>query len=465
MYIFNQRIDIIILKIKRIFFLLRYKTSNHGNDSNRANEREKRIILASLTSLVARVIQMGVAFISVPLTVNYLGPERYGMMMTLMSFLLLMSFVDLGLGLGLQNAIPSSNNKIKLKKNISTAFFTLCLISTIIALIFIVIYPLIPWFRLFNAHSRMAINEAGSSIVVMMVVFVISIPFSIIQRIQNGMQKMFLNTIWQIWGNVISLAFLFLTVYLKLGTPYIILSVYGTNVIFTILNWSYFFFFQRRDLFPNPKYLNLISFKELFSIGGIFFILQLFTLIGSSSDSIIIAQYLGAASVAIYAIGFRLYQLLIIPVQVVLEPSWPALNEAFFMGDYAWIKKTIKRNFLFAITSSIFLALILIVFGEFIVRVWIGKGITVPVTVIIAFAFLIFNANIGGAFCSILNTEKFLKVQLILIVITNVFVVLLKIFLVKQFQIAGVIWGGVIGFALIYYLPAFLLIRRKIYAS
>ena len=121
-------------------------------------------------------------------------------------------------------------------------------------------------------------------------------------------------------------------------------------------------------------------------MGSIFFILQLFTLIGSSSDSIIIAQYLGAASVAVYAVGFRLYQLLITPVQVVLEPSWPALNEALHAKDYAWVKKTVKRNFLFSLVASFFLAAFLIALGGIFIRIWIGKEVVLPFQVIVAFA-------------------------------------------------------------------------------
>jgi O-antigen/teichoic acid export membrane protein len=43
--------------------------------------------------------------ISVPLTLTYLGSERYGMWMAISSIVALLAFADFGLGNGLVNAI------------------------------------------------------------------------------------------------------------------------------------------------------------------------------------------------------------------------------------------------------------------------------------------------------------------------------------------------------------------------
>ena len=447
------------LRYKRLVFLLRSDNLLNLDDSER---RERKIVLSGISNLIARGVQIGVALLSVPLTINYLGTERYGMMMTFMSFVGLLSFADLGLGIGLQNSIPSSIATEKIKENISSTFFTLLGITIIFGLIFFIIYPNISWEKIVNVNSIVAIKESHYSILVLMSAFCIGLPFSIIQKVNTGYQRSYINSGWQLLGNITSLIILIIFIQLKLGTHFLIFAVYGTNIFFTIINWVVFFVFQNIELFPKLKYFSSLSFKNIFHVGSVFFFLQIFTLVGNSSDSIIIAQYLGASAVAVYAVGFKLYQTLIIPVQVFLEPSWPALNEAMFNKDFDWVKKTIRRNFKFAIFFSIGLSTFLMVFGPLLIELWIGRTIEIPFEVFLAFSLLIFNANIGGAFCSILNTEKFLKPQLVLIIIANAVAIFLKVIIVNYFNIQGVILATIFTFTMLYYLPAYYLIRSRI---
>ncbi len=446
------------LKINKIKYLL----FNYNSIDFSANDtRDRNILISGIASLFSRFIQIIVAIITVPLTLNYLGVERYGMLVTFTSLVGLISFADLGLSIGLQNSIPKSTKTEELRVIISSTFFTLLVIASILVVIFSYLYFLTDWEKIVNVQSTIAKSESKYSILVIMSFFVIGLPFSMIQKINAGMQKSYINSFWQVYASIASIVSLLTIIHLKFGTPSIIFAVYGINVLFTIINWGYFFLFKEKSLLPKFHYFSLKSFKELFYFGGIFFALQVFTLLGNSSDSIILAQYLGPSSVAIYAIGFKLYQTLIIPVQVFLEPTWPALNEALHKNDYKWVKATIKSNFIFSLLTSVVLSIILIFFGEYIVKLWIGNSIILPTEVIYSFVLLIFNSNIGGAFCSILNTEKFLRPQLFLIIGANSSSILLKLILVNNFGIVGVIISTVLSFSLFYYIPAYYLIQKK----
>ena len=63
----------------------------------RAHERHRRIVLSALASAGARAISIAAALISVPLTLHYLGAERYGMWMIMSSFVAILGFADLGI--------------------------------------------------------------------------------------------------------------------------------------------------------------------------------------------------------------------------------------------------------------------------------------------------------------------------------------------------------------------------------
>ncbi len=95
-------------KIKLIF-----KFSSHNIDSEygKSLERYRRILLTGGSTLIVKIISALINLITVPLTLHYLGSERYGLWMSISSILSLMSFADLGLGNGLLNAISEANGK------------------------------------------------------------------------------------------------------------------------------------------------------------------------------------------------------------------------------------------------------------------------------------------------------------------------------------------------------------------
>ena len=59
-----------------------------------SNVRERRILLAGVFTLGSRIANLLVTMVTVPLTYNYLSQERFGMLMTIMSFISVMSFSD-----------------------------------------------------------------------------------------------------------------------------------------------------------------------------------------------------------------------------------------------------------------------------------------------------------------------------------------------------------------------------------
>ena len=74
-----------------------------------AAERYRMAAWASLVNFASTGLGMLALIITVPMTLPYLGPERFGIWMTVASFAGLLSFMDLGVGNGLINRIASVN--------------------------------------------------------------------------------------------------------------------------------------------------------------------------------------------------------------------------------------------------------------------------------------------------------------------------------------------------------------------
>ena len=83
----------------RLLLLFRLRPFDTSTVGGRSIERYRRVALTTLSACLAKVIVALTLLVSVPLTLSYLGPERYGLSMTVGSFIAILSFSDFGIGM------------------------------------------------------------------------------------------------------------------------------------------------------------------------------------------------------------------------------------------------------------------------------------------------------------------------------------------------------------------------------
>src|SRR5438552_10250282 len=114
--------------------------------------RGGRAKLAISTSLVSRVVTTAVSFVVLPISIRYLGNEGYGLMTTITAVVGWLQFTNMGIGLGLQNALTdevAKGNKQVQKELVSTAFFSLCAIGAVLFVVGLIVFPHVSWDRVF----------------------------------------------------------------------------------------------------------------------------------------------------------------------------------------------------------------------------------------------------------------------------------------------------------------------------
>ncbi|MCJ7623817.1 MAG: oligosaccharide flippase family protein, partial [Anaerolineaceae bacterium] len=266
----SQYLELLVHNVRQIKSVLRFKAFDTSNDEGRSKERYRRVVLTGASSLVYKGITTLTGLISVPLTVNYLGEERYGLWMTITSTLALLTFADLGLGNGLINAVSKAdglNEKANATKAVSSAFFMLLAISLFLFAAFWIIYPYVRWQRIFNVTSDLAILESGPTVAVLMVAFLLNMVLGIIRRIHMGYQEGYINQLWLSGGAVFGLLGVLVAIYFKAGLPWLVLAISGGPLVATLLNGFYLFGYARPWLFPRWKHFSLSATKDLAGVG------------------------------------------------------------------------------------------------------------------------------------------------------------------------------------------------------
>src|ERR1044072_9256718 len=101
------------------------------------DERERRsrsIVRGTAAALVARAIGSLAGIITVPLTVRYLGPERYGVWMTISSVLVFLGFGAFGIASSLTHAVGrqfGKNDRESARRYVTPTLIALSVVASL----------------------------------------------------------------------------------------------------------------------------------------------------------------------------------------------------------------------------------------------------------------------------------------------------------------------------------------------
>jgi O-antigen/teichoic acid export membrane protein len=399
----------------------------------------------------------------VPLTLGYLGEERYGMWMTITAFIAVVSFADLGLGLGLLNAVADAHGKDDVqsaRKAISSAFFLLLGIALTLAAGLALVFPHLPWPRIFNVKSGQAMAEAGQAMAVFLACSFANLPLGIVTRVQLGYQEGFANSLWETAGALLGLGGIILVVKLQAGLPWLVLAASGAPVATMLCNGLVLFFWRRPQLRPAWHLVSGQYVSVIMSSGFMFFLLQVAAALQSAVDNIIVSQVCGSRAVAEYSVVSRMPALVAVIISLILGPIWPAYTEAASRGDTVWIRRTLLRSLLLTTGFTAICATAMLVGGREIIRLWTGGKVVTSMALVLPLAIWAVLGGVGNAAGVFLNAINALKFQLICLMVVVPLMLVAKVLLISRYGLPGVVWGTVLVYIPFAAIPSTLYIVR-----
>ncbi len=449
--------------ISRVLSVFRPGSPDRSTSKGRSSERQRRAVLTTVTTAGATGVTVLTSLVSVPLTVSYLGVERYGMWMTISSLITILRFADLGLGNGLLNAVAEAygrDDHETASEYVSSAFYLLSGIALVLAVAFAIGYSRIPWPQVFNVTSQSAASEAGPAVAAFMTCFLLSIPLGVVQRTQLGYQEGFINGIVDAAGRLLGLVGVLLAITMRAGLPWLVLAMSGGPVVAALLNAIEMFGCRRRSLRPHLHRMTRSATRKVLSTGLLFFVLEVVGALAFASDNLVIAQVLGASAVTLYAVPMKLYQMLESVLGVVLNPLWPAYGEAAARQDNSWIRKTFGKSLGFSALFSALGSLILVVFGSQIVELWTGSAV-VPSTGLLLGLGVWTTLKIAGAAVAVfLNGIGVIGFQTVTAVLMGASALILKVLLSRAVGLPGIAWATTIAYVVCVAIPMMIYVPR-----
>lgn len=377
----------------------------------------------------------------IPITLEILGSYKYGVWITIFNMLSMIQIMDIGIGNGLKNKLTKAivNNEIKTAKEyVSTAYIIVGIIALLFSFLFIFPWNYIVWSDIFNTSFDLN-NELKNLIGITFVLTIFLYLFNLINIILISYHKSgYAGLSIAISNTIVCIIFLVFkdTLHADLflvGLIYTLVPI----VIFSILNF-WLFSHHFKNIRPSFLFFKKNKVKDLTSLGGKFFIIQISILVIFQTDALIISHYLNPTEVTPYSIVYKYFSIITIFVTVILTPLWSAYTDAYENKDYSWIKNVINKQFK-GFFIMIVLVFIMLFFSRDIIKLWLGEELSISLTLLVSAAvFTIINIwNIAiGTFLNGINKTK---VQLLTNVIGLSINIPLSIFLIKIYGLGGVL--------------------------
>jgi O-antigen/teichoic acid export membrane protein len=431
----------------------------HGADTSteaqRGTERSRRAAYSAGCSFAARALLVASTLISIPLTFNYLGVERFSLWMVLSSIMTMLTFADLGIGNGMVNAFSQAvarGDRVAAARCMASGFFLLIGVSALLCIAFCIAYPLTEWAAVFNLKDAKAIEEVRPAVLALFGFFVLMLPLVTANKARFALQEDYVNSAWEVVASAIGLCGLLLVVWMKGGVPWLVLAISASRIGAGIGNWIHLAR-SRPSLVPRWHLADFSVMRDLIRVGAMFFVLSLTANLVVSCDNYIALYKLGAEPAATFAIAAKLYGLITLAASMVLTPLWPAYGEAVARGDLTWLRHTLRRSVVMMATTTPVLAGLLFLSANIVVEYWTGQDLVLSTALLLSFSLWVPLLSIGMAISIFLNGALLIGPQLLIATSFTVISLAAKIVLVPRFGIAGLVWMSIPVYVITTLLP------------
>ena len=367
-------------RAKKLLKLVLSPQPDISTPAGRSQDRYRRAAHSALAAVAARAVSISTGLIVVPLTLGYLGQERFGLWMVITSFGSFLMFMDLGLGVGLQNALAKCHGQDDHENPggyVASGLATIFIIFFGLAAVAIFILPLLPLQELLKVKDAVATEELLPTAQVMLVTFGLGLPAGLIQRIFNAHQQGYWGNLQLACGNILGLLGVLLCVHFKLGLPILAGSLLGARFSVVILG-GVVLFVRTPWLRPQSRLITMDKIRTIIGVGIMALGTQIAAALKNIAPPLLIANRFGAAAVTPFAVTFRLAFAAASLFSMVSIPLWPAYSEADTRGDWAWIRRTVKRTVRLWAWVSIPAFVLFALLGQWIIRIWTHSPEAVP---------------------------------------------------------------------------------------
>lgn len=386
-----------------------------------ASDNDKIVYKNVIGAFLVKGGALFVTLFTLPAYIKYFNnDEVLGLWYTILSLLNWILNFDLGIGNGLRNYLSTSlslDNREDTKHYISSAYFSIGVIVFVLSITFPFAICKANLNSMFNIDSAM-VSPRSLYIAVVIVFIGVMIQFwlKLINAVLYALQKSSINNLLVLCTNVIILLAVLLFPSKTNNVNIIVMSIVNAIAVALPLLISSLVVFGGKLRYALPR-LRLVSkkhVKQVLSLGGAFFFVQIAYMVIMSTNEFLIAKTSSNAYNVDYEAYYKLFSLGSTVFALALTPIWSVITKAKVEKQINWIRNTYKRFMLLAVIFCVGEILIVPIMSS-LMHIWLGKSCISNINYMSGLQFAILGCVmiINGVLSSVVNGIGKLKVQVI----------------------------------------------------
>ena len=318
----------------------------------------------------------------------------------------------------------------KAKAFVSTAYYTVTAISTILVIAFLIINHFVNWAKVFNTNSNL-LNDLRFLLPIIFSFFCLQLVAKLITSIYLADQYHSIQNLLQFITQIISLLAIWLLTKSDTNSLLIYGSIFSAIPVIILIGLNIFAFNGKYKIFkPNYHLWQKVYFKEIAGLGLNFFVIQIAAVILFTSDNFIISNLFGPEKVVPYNVSYKYFSVIIIGYSILITPYWSAFTEAYTSNDIKWIKYSVKSIQKIWILIPIVL-LFMIFISNWFYKIWVGPDIVIPANLSISMSIYVLLFTFNMIYVNFINGIGKIKLQLVTSIISMIINIPLSIFIGK----------------------------------
>lgn len=380
------------------------------------NPRTQNAKINILKMLLLKGGNILIGLLLVPMTINYVDSETYGIWLTISSMVAWMAFFDIGINNGLKNklteALAKGDTK-KAKSYVSTTYAILTLIFIPLMMAALLVVQYLDWPSILNV-DYIGAKALTCAMCIVVVYFCLNFILSTINVIMLADQRPADQSLRTFIQQLVSLVIIYAMTILVPGSLINLCLALCIVPIIVILAFNISLFNGRyKAIAPTIKSVDFRLTPDLLRLGFMFFIIQIAGVIQYQMTNFLIIHHYGATDVTAYNIAYKYFSIAFMIWGILTTPIWAAVADAIAKGDYTWISNTVRKyEKMFAIfVMGMF---VMLAVSPTVFHIWIGDSVTISIT--LSFWVMLFTLVMmfSTIYVSVLNGASILKIQSIM---------------------------------------------------
>lgn len=396
------------------------------------------LLKGSTFRILRSVIAAIIGLIMMPFLILTLGVEHYGLWVVVGSIVGTFHLLDLGFAQAVTRFVTkyiSQNRTSEANRIISTSLLIYLLLGFLILLISIFI-------SMFGVQFFIDDIDMLPLTKILIIISGISFALEFPSKAFPGIISAYMRFDFIAQVRTIKIIVDALLIYLFLSNGFGIIALAVIVSITSLLSTLAFVFFSTRlfkDLYISYKLINLDVFKKIFHFSKWVFIFDLNAILRDKIDIWFVAFYLGANTLTVYYVAFRLVEYATQFISQATDMTTPLFTESYAKKDFSKLNKYFSLSVKVTVSLSTILISGFIIFGDSFIFLWMHSDFDYQNAYLslIILAFGKIMVSINTPFQSLLLTYEKHNISAKTSVVETICSTVLCVLLIPKFGLIG----------------------------